>query len=204
MGAQQTLRRCGATTALGLLLILGAPDFPSAQLPLMEEEVYGYLSGFFDALKSCNTEWFQSQFLTSAQVEFSSSRGETYTLTPAGYLEEIRKYCQPYEFVKWDRTSTQVTTDNDSATVQWKLWWGRQPEGSKLVFHETTNLVKEGWTLHIAGMSSKTEELVPGAEDAYYHRRSPDLLEMAIRFYRKLIGQALIGKKTPHSTRGSQ
>lgn len=194
-----------AAPAAGWLLMAGVPAIAPAQprsLPITEEEIYGYLDALFDSQLRCDDHWLGSQFEESATLEFIYEDGQTEVLSPAQYLEGFRKHCRPYEPMKWDKTGLSVSTSGRSATVKWKMWWGRQEDAggvrsSKLRFEDTASLVRSGWVIRIAWIREEVHELVPGAAREYRERTgSESLAEIANRFYRNIV-EHLVGRREP-------
>jgi hypothetical protein len=165
----------------------------SAGVSITEDEVAAYLDVLFERLKQCDATWLTAQLLASARVHFIYSDGRTETLTPSDYREHVERHCQPWQYVKWDRTSLRVAIAGPTAAVRWKLWWGRQAgsrngSSSTLVFEEWAQLIREGWQLRIADAGEKISELVPGAEQEYLAPASgPGLLGVAMEWSRTVL-----------------
>lgn len=192
------LRCASASGVLALLASAGlaasqaaAAPGPESTLPLTQEEVYNYISSVYDAINACDAGWFEQQLAPSATVQFLEVDGRTRALTPRDYVEGMRAYCAPFQYIRWDRTASVVEIDGPRAGVRWSLWWGGTPAApgeSALVIEDRMELVRHGWGLRIAAIEDRFQELVPGAQRVYWATyRSDTAVDRALRMYRMFV-----------------
>ena len=183
-------RRWLAALALGMLT--GAVPAVWAQpvsMNIADDEMNGFVDRVFEAYNTCDASWFHAQLSPSASIQVSYASGEMTTFSSDEYVAKLRKICRPYQLVKWDQSSFQVKTGSTSASAVWKMAWGGRPglapQGSSaLIFTNSLQVAREERGLQITGLELRADELVPGAEKAYWSQTAlSGLLDMAIAFY---------------------
>ena len=179
-----------------MVLLAVAPAASNAQppsFPITEEEVYLFLGGHFDALAACEVDRLASHFSDSARFQFTYSDGRQEVLTRSKYLERIRQDCRAYQGFQWDRSSTEISTGRDQATVNFQLAWGgrRGRQGnhsSTLIVESRIELVREHGGLLIDEVQERFRELAPGAEKAFWGQSEKGtLFSAAVQFYHGAI-----------------
>jgi hypothetical protein len=186
-----------ALFAVALLGFFGAAAGPAwgqgETGQIAEDELSSYVDDVFQAYNACDTAWFSHQLSPSADIQVTYANGEVEGFTAEEYVAKLRAVCRPFQLAKWDRTGLQVTTGGSAASAVWKMGWGGRQGlvsrgSSALRFTNRITVVREDHALRITSLDLRAEELIAGAEQAYWSQTAGSgILDLAIRFYNEIL-----------------
>lgn len=187
-------RRPGWAACLAVALCAAWPAMAAAETPLVEEEVYSFLSRVFDALTVCDADQLAQFCDRSAAFQFGYTHLPPETLSLPVYLTRMRKYCQPYSTYDWDSLNWNVSVQGLAAAARtsWD-WGGKDPMlgkagPSKVTIKQSIAMKRYGEGVLITRVEVNVRELAKGGEKAYlakYYQSS--LMGNAIKWYNGAI-----------------
>jgi hypothetical protein len=163
--------RFAIAVAAGLISLACVGENVSAQLS--EESIYTYIIQLSNRVNACDADWLEKQLLDTAVIRFYRSDGTKQQLGAKEYIQHIRHGCyENWYGLRWDQSAIQMRHNGSRAVVSWQLQWGKRQgktDKYKLRIKARTEITSDAsQRIRIVSLEERTEELVPGAEVAYY------------------------------------